>query len=105
GRVVRRTAAQSPDCAAHVRLYRSTPAAAATSTSDVAVALGRVPASQPRRISLLPLLRVYTNVGAANRMSCCDRSTTTVTRSERYFAHRTDGLRPGSSEELLIATT
>ena len=28
-----------------------------------------------------------------------------VTLTERYFAGRVDGLRPGSSEELLVATT
>ena len=64
-----------PGGVADAGLRRSSPAAAATSTPDPAVALGGVPAGQPGRLPLLAVSASCTSAGGASRTWCCGRST------------------------------
>ena len=75
GRFVRRSAPDSPGSVGDAGLRRASPAAAEASTRDPAVALGGVPAGQPGRLSLQPVLRAVPALARASKMWCCGRST------------------------------
>jgi methyltransferase (TIGR00027 family) len=76
---------------------------------DDADRLGLLAAEKGARASGTPFISFYTPdemLAAARRVGFKDAQHVSGTLlAERYFADRTDGLRPSSGEDLLVATT